>query len=190
MSVPTHPPPSIERLRELFSYDPENGLFTRIVKRPWSKFPAGSIAGTKHSNGYVYMQVDGRRYLSHRLAWLFVHGKWPPEIDHADQNPANNRIPNLRPVSHALNMLNSRLRVDSRSGVTGVRYLDDCRLNPWQARIKVNGKDISLGYFKEKERAAGVRNAAFEIVAQPAFQAELTKRLLKAAEEYHNVAAA
>jgi HNH endonuclease len=143
MPVLPKPPPSIDRLRELFSYDPESGLFTRrvAIRRGIS---SGTVAGSKHSNGYVYLQVDGRRYLSHRLAWLWVHGEWPPEIDHADQSPANNRISNLRPVSHALNILNSRSRVDSRSGVTGV-YHQNSRRRPWRACIKVNYKPAFPG---------------------------------------------
>jgi hypothetical protein len=39
----------------------------------------------------------------------------------------------------------------------------------------VNGKFVSLGYFKEKEQAVAARAAAF--------QTEMTKHLIKAAEQ-------
>jgi hypothetical protein len=160
MSVPTKPPPSIDRLRELFSFDPTTGLFTRIVGR----VSAGAVAGSKYPNGYVYLRVDGRAYRAHRLAWFWVHGTWPPEIDHIDRNPANNRIANLRPASHALNGLNRTLQVNNRSGITGVVHCDGCPRHPWRAYIKVNARLITLGYFMEKEQAVAARHAAFKTV--------------------------
>jgi HNH endonuclease len=173
MPVPINPPPSLDRLRELFSYDPETGLFTRITKPPRSKFRAGTVAGWKHSSGYVYMRVDGRVYLAHRLAWFWVYGTWPGEIDHINRNRPDNRIINLRPATPSLNRLNCG--PTGRSGVTGVSNAG-YRFRPWCARIEVDGKNVVLGYFAEKEQAVAARNAAF--------QAEMAKHLFKVGEQY------
>jgi HNH endonuclease len=153
-AAPIKPPPSINRLRELFSYDSETGLFTR--RFALRQYPAGIVAGSKRNNGYVALTIDRRVYQLHRLAWFWVHGSCPDQLDHINQIRDDNRIANLR-------------------------------LATPEASIMVNGKNVTLGYFKEKERAAGVRAAALEIVEQPAFQAEMARRL-KAAEEYHAAA--
>jgi HNH endonuclease/AP2 domain len=168
-----NPPPSLDRLRELFSYNPETGLFTRIVRQPRSKFPSGTVAGTKVTDGYTAIKIDGRVYRAHRLAWLMVYGKWPSQLDHINRDPADNRIANLRPATPALNALNRGPRAANRSGVAGV--CNDARLNLWRATIRVNGKFVSLGYFKEREQAVAARAAAF--------QTEMTKHLINAAEQ-------
>ena len=62
-----------KELKELLHYDPETGIFTWLVS-PSSKVKAGSIAGHVHLNGYRYIQVNCKRYLSHRLAWLYMTG--------------------------------------------------------------------------------------------------------------------
>jgi hypothetical protein len=64
------------RLHEMFSYDPETGAFTRLVSRAGNA-KAGDVAGTRHPRGYWQINVDGKLYLSHRLAWLYVTGEWP-----------------------------------------------------------------------------------------------------------------
>ena len=59
------------------------------------------MAGSVHSTGYVRIGIDGRKYTSHRLAWLYVHGVWPSDqIDHINRNRSDNRIANLRERRH------------------------------------------------------------------------------------------
>ena len=64
-----------ERLKELLSYDCETGLFTR--RYSMNRHKEGSIAGAPHNKGYVQIMVDFNNYLAHRLAWLYVYGKFP-----------------------------------------------------------------------------------------------------------------
>lgn len=68
-----------EQLRDVLNYDPETGLFTwrKMSRRHWL---LGTIAGAQHSGGYVRIYVNGREYYGHRLAWLYVHGVWPPHL--------------------------------------------------------------------------------------------------------------
>jgi HNH endonuclease len=210
MPTPRKPPPSLDRLRELFSYDPETGFFMRVAKPRQSKFPAGTIAGSKPSpHGYISLKIDGCSYMIHRLAWLFVHGTWPREIDHVNRIRDDNRLSNLRSASRSLNALNSKVKATNRSGVTGVNHVADCYRNPWRAFIMVNGNPITLGYFATKEQAAAaraaafkaaeqfqvavaVRNAAFEVMGQlpAALQLSEMNKRLKLAERYLNAAAA
>src|SRR5262245_57095359 len=95
-----------ERLLELLEYDPETALLTWKQDRG-GKAKTGIVAGRLAANGYIDITIDSRRYKAHRLAWLYVHGEWPPEeIDHRDLDKANNRLANLRPASHQQNLYN------------------------------------------------------------------------------------
>jgi hypothetical protein len=132
------------RLRELLNYDPNTGIFQWRVDR-W-RIKAGETAGCLKTAGYVYIRVDGGQYLASRLAWLYMTGEWPVNtIDHRNGDTADNRWDNLRAADHSQQNANRRGRVDSLSGVKGVRY--DARVGRWRARIKKNGKEQSLGSF-------------------------------------------
>ena len=75
-----------ERIRELFAYDPSTGLFTYAqMRRGMHKSYLGKVACRLNSEGYVFLQIDGRQYLGHRLAWLYFYGSHPAyEIDHIE----------------------------------------------------------------------------------------------------------
>jgi len=96
-------------------------------------------------------------YYAHRLAWLYVHGKWPPaEIDHKDCDPANNRISNLRLATHAQNAANAHLRRTSTSGLKGAYR----HQKKWLAQITYNGRRIYLGVFDTDKEAHAAYVAA------------------------------
>lgn len=65
-----------ERLRSLLRYDPDTGTFVWAA-RTSNRIKIGDVAGRPHNRGYVAIGVDGRVYLAHRLAWLWVTGNWP-----------------------------------------------------------------------------------------------------------------
>jgi len=138
-----------ERLRELFNYDPETGVFRRRVT--CSNRRAGEVAGS-FSHGYLRIGIDGRDYLAHRLAWLHVHGVWPAgEVDHRNQTRDDNRIDNLREATHAQNGWNAGKRSHNASGFKGVSF--DKRDRRWVAEIRHHGKRECLGYFDTPEEA-------------------------------------
>jgi hypothetical protein len=139
-----------ERLRELFDYDPRTGQFLCLKQRgPMKK---GAIAGYVNSDGYKAMMIDGRIYLAHRLAWFYVHGKWPVHmIDHINRVKTDNRIGNLRDVTNSQNLQNTKLKKSNSSGYKGVTF--NKKSKKWCARITVNSKKIHLGYFYTREDA-------------------------------------
>jgi hypothetical protein len=141
-----------QRLREVFDYNPETGLFTRLTSRGPAK--AGELLGAKsNSRGYCLIGIDYEQYGAHRLAWLHVHGEWPKHfIDHIDGNPLNNRIANLRDVPHGTNMENQRQarRDNKATGLLGVKVRMAGR---FQARIQVSGETRYLGTFNTPEEA-------------------------------------
>ena len=71
-----------KELLENLVYDKDTGVFTRKISLN-TKIRVGDVAGGKDVKGYVCIRVMGKTYKAHRLAWLYVHGKWPEnEIDH------------------------------------------------------------------------------------------------------------
>jgi hypothetical protein len=95
-----------QRLHELLHYDPSTGAFTWRVA-PNRRIIAGSVAGVTETNGYRRIRIDGRQYGAHRLAWLYMHGEFPPnDIDHINRTRDDNRSTNLRAVTRKENMTN------------------------------------------------------------------------------------
>lgn len=92
------------------------------------------------------MSINGRKYAAHRLAWLYVHIKWPAEyIDHINGIKTDNRIANLREASKITNTWNAKRNNRNRSGFKGVSWHKNT--GKWQAQITVNGKYKQLGYY-------------------------------------------
>ena len=146
-----------QELKDLLSYDPVSGEFTWL-KSISKRIRIGDSAGYSNSNldSYVFIRIFGTLYRAHRLAWLYVYGKWPDEdIDHIDRNKRNNAIANLREATDSQNLFNASVRSDNSSGVKGVSFSRrDC---VWRAYINVSGKHRSLGNFKTKDEAACAR---------------------------------
>jgi len=132
------------RLKEVLDYDPDTGVF--IWKERISiRITVGSVAGWLQS-GYLRTRIDGVFYYQHRLAWLWVHGVWPPEqIDHKDMNRENNRIANLRLATKSQNGANARVRSHSKNGLKGIIW--DKQRGRWRARIRHDGRVFHLGDF-------------------------------------------
>ena len=147
-----------KRLKEVLYYDPETGVFTRIV-RTSNSINIGDVAGGLMKIGYLRTSIDGKSYLCHRLAFLYMLGEFPPmDTDHINGVKHDNRWENLRSVSHKDNTKNQRLRKSSKSGSIGVYWREDTR--KWSVRICAKGKLISLGCFSEFDDAVTARKVA------------------------------
>lgn len=147
------PPVTADRLKELLTYHPESGEFTYRVAR--GRFKVGDIAGTENSEGRICIVVDGRMYRAHRLAWLYMTGKWPEfEIDHRDMVPTNNAWGNLRDVTPTVNKQNIRKAPNGKkySPLLGAHW--SAYIGRWTSSIRVNGKLKHLGVFNTDGEAA------------------------------------
>lgn len=153
-----------QRLLELLDYDLLSGLFTwKVYRAPRAR--AGTTAGNIDHTGYIHVTIDGGKYLAHRLAVFHVTGEWPEtEVDHGDLNRSNNRWKNIRPATPGQNRHHTSIRSSNTSGTTGVWwYVRKGREGRWRARIRIDGRRIDLGAFKEKNDAiAAYRAAAIE----------------------------
>jgi len=138
-------------LKEFLSYDEKTGLFFRIKSVHNTRLYSECGSTFKHPGVntlfYKRTQVKGKNYLMHRLAWLYVYGYFPNEIDHINGDGTDNRISNLRSVTRSENMKNKRLYTKNTSGVTGVRW--DTDRSKWKAQITTKGKCKTLGRYAD-----------------------------------------
>jgi hypothetical protein len=140
------------RLREVLDYNAETGVFLWKVATS-SRNAVGSPAGAINNVGYRVICVDGKNYLAHRLAWLYVHGVWPEhEIDHINRDRADNRLINLRQATKSQNMVNGNTRSDNKSGYKGVTWHKGSQ--KWRAVVQKDGKQYQIGMFTDIEEAA------------------------------------
>lgn len=141
-----------EIVKQRFSYDPDTGVFVRLVPSTNGLHPAGSVAGTRNRHGYLEVRINRSNFLLHRLAWLYVYGELPKGIlDHINLNKADNRIANLRECNASQNVANGPLRSTSTTGAKGVGLCR--RTGKYLARIYLNYKSIYLGSYNTVEEA-------------------------------------
>ncbi|GJH22455.1 HNH endonuclease [Caballeronia novacaledonica] len=139
-----------EILRSILDYDPATGHFTRKSGRGGTV--TGSRAGTLR-RGYIWISVNNKLYVAHRLAWLYVHGRWPKEqIDHINMVKSDNRIENLREATYSENGRNRPIPKSNKSGYRGVCFHK--QFQKWNANIHHHGKHYSLGLFDSPEEAS------------------------------------
>ena len=138
-----------ERLKELLVYDPITGVFTNKVQRG-QRGPIGAATGSYDKDGYLIIQIGGKKYRAGRLAFLYMTGRWPIEVDHKNGVRANNAWLNLRESTRCENIANSE-RPIGESGLRGVKF--DSKTSSWRSRIGFGGDREWLGPFDTAEEA-------------------------------------
>ena len=126
----------------------------------WNKRYAGTKALTTTSGpGYHRGHLFGVGIYAHRAIWAMHTGAWPiDQIDHINHIRTDNRIVNLREVTRRQNMQNQTLSARNTSGFLGGSW--DQRDKRWIAQIVVNGENINLGGYVEKDAAISARKEA------------------------------
>jgi hypothetical protein len=154
--------PTAEQIRNTCFYDPDTGLFVRVMKKTWKGNwkPCYSIPKSKTAYGYFQMNVNGWPYLVHRLIFLYMTGKFPEhDVDHINGDRTDNRWCNLRQVSRQDNLRNRGLGRRNTSGHLGISY--DKEKKKYHAYIGIgDGERINIGYFVTLDDAISARKQA------------------------------
>ena len=108
----------------------------------------GRVLKNKNNRGYVVIGLNHNKkkyfLLAHQFAFFVTHNKTTECIDHINGKKSDNRILNLREVTQQENHFNRK---------TAKGYYYNKTANKYQAQIKLNGKDMYLGYFDKPEEA-------------------------------------
>jgi len=127
-----------------WTYNPETGeIFTS----------RGKVCINLDDKGYLRCRIAMRKnqklkfyttLLGHHFAWFWVKGNIEiDEIDHINRNRTDNRISNLRNVTHQANTWNR--------SVKGYDYFKSRK--KYRSRISIDNKQIYLGYYDTPEEA-------------------------------------
>lgn len=130
--------------------DALEGRIDRLM--PWGVLKKS--VGSRTSQGYLVVRVDRIQLKSHRIIYSHFHGPIAPwmEFDHINGVRSDNRIGNLRRVTHEQNMQNRQdVHRNNASGFRGVHF--EKATGRWKAQISINGKQTNIGRFEFKEDA-------------------------------------
>ena len=120
-----------------YKYDAETGKVFGIRGREITR---------KDDNGYICIRINNKNFgfnlRAHLLGWYWVHDEIVNELDHINNDPSDNRIVNLRSVTHSQNAFN-------KPSVKG--YYFNKASGKYQVRITVNQKTTYLGEYKTEE---------------------------------------
>lgn len=151
-----------KRVREVLDYDPETGIFVWIKKPHYkANVRVGMIAGCLDRAGYVLIRIDGQSVRGHRLAWLYVYGYFPIEVDHRNGVRSDNKLLNLREATRGQNCANRGRPPCNTTGFKGVTR----RGQQFVASIKKDRRRYHLGTFTTGEQA----HVAYTTAAQQFF---------------------
>ena len=110
----------------------------------------------KNKSGGFYAYCNTKKMLMHRVITSAPAGSM---VDHINHNTMDNRRANLRVVDNAQNMQNlTKATRRSRSGVLNVFWYKNYQ--KWEAGLRLNGKNIKLGYFDDIKAAEAAVKAA------------------------------
>lgn len=124
------------------SYDPDTGKFYR----------KGKEILCVDKDGYLNVNIKNKRNRGHRLAWFMYYGSWPvSSLDHINQNKLDNRISNLREVTHSENNRNIGIKTSNTSGIPGVIW--DKKSEKWSVQIRTDLGRLYLGMYEDIELA-------------------------------------
>lgn len=138
------------QMKDFLQYNPESGIFTWI-KVPSQRVKIGEEAGRVNSAGHIGIGFGGERWQAHRLAVAFMEGSLSGEleIDHKDQDKANNRYSNLRAATKQQNSCNRGYPKSNTSGVKGMSY--NTNAGKWEGYVHFNYRKYYLGLFTSED---------------------------------------
>jgi len=139
--------------KDYLTYNHVTGVFMWIYTMS-STAVAGTQAGTL-TKGYRYIQIDGVKIPAHQLAWWWETGEMVLGLDHIDRDKDNNRISNLRIVTHSENLINRSIQRNNKSGHKNISMFHNGK---WKVEIKRQKVKYHVGYYFDLEQAISARD--------------------------------
>jgi len=132
-------------LKEVINYDEESGKLTWLKKLSIANKvgdECGCLCTGLNGKSYRRVNVFGKSYFSHHLAWLYMTGGMPKnQIDHINGDGTDNRFINLRDVSPKENSKNKRRYSTNKTGISGVSWSSSKK--KYRVEISTDGKTYS-----------------------------------------------
>lgn len=133
--------------------DAEDGvIYSKSRQRP--------LADIINSRGYAQVEINGKKWLKHRLIWEKFHNIIITDdvhIDHINGDKLDNRITNLRITDNVRNNQNKSMRKDSSQIFKGIQKKKN---DKFSACITIQKKRHHLGTFGSAKDAAKAYNHA------------------------------
>lgn len=146
-----------EYLKSVLLYDPLLGTWTWLYRPTaspqWNGHFAGKPAGgLDPDTGYLRIRIGNKLLYAHRLAFLYMLGKWPDnEGEHKNLDRSDCRWENLRDATHAENNANKGKQANNTSGYKGVSF--DKKSGKWVSEFRTKGRRFRKFGFASAELA-------------------------------------
>lgn len=146
--------PAVERLRHLFTYEPETG---KIFRNFTPRGKPVKIEVNSKANPYVQLWVDGKNYAAHAIVWAIFYGKFScKNIHYKNDNVLDLRIENLVEIGNESKTRLQRFKKTNSSGFKGVYW--SAEKQSWVAAIGYMDGDRKrvkwLGAYADKQLAS------------------------------------
>jgi hypothetical protein len=112
-----------------------------------------------NSEGYAIREVwNGGNKIRLRMHREITNAPEGMDVDHINGDRVDNRRENLRLCTRSENLMNSRKRDNKSSKYKGVSFFKPVKM--WRAYYQLNGRQKTIGYFRDEICAALAYNEA------------------------------
>ena len=143
-------------LNYLFNYK-DGELYWKNKTSPFVNIVINQKAGCVSKDGYKKIAINKKSYGTHRIIFMMFNGYMPDQVDHKDNNPANNKIENLREATISQNMQNAVISKRNKSGIKGVNFHKASK--QWIVRLSINNVRKYFGTYNDIDYAKFVADA-------------------------------
>ena len=138
----------LNEVKDRYIYDAKSGMLNWKSKRKGINI--NSPVGGLNNTGYLFVKINYKQYLIHRIIWLLEKGSMPENnIDHINGNRLDNRISNLREADHRKN--NGNQDIHRKGALVGAHF--NKAVGRWYAVISIKKRKVSLGRCETSQQA-------------------------------------